>query len=125
LKNSADSRIKKVFTMKKITALILFSTLFACDGVVDGNSGPCGGVAGCPPDIEVIAIDENGEFVAADDVYWYFAPDSSEYDGEHALTCETGDCMSWAIQTAPGAFFYVAGNREGPAHNDPYCGYSG
>lgn len=111
--------------MKKITALILFSTLFACDGVVDGNSGPCGGFAGCPPNIEVIAIDENGEFVAADDVYWYFAPDSAEYDGEHALSCVTVDCMRWAIQTAPGASFYVAGNREGPEHNDPYCGYSG
>ena len=97
----------------------------ACDKDKDGNTGPCGGVAGCPDDITVIGLDENGEQVAADEVYWYFEPGSDDYDSEHPLDCRDVDCTKWGIQSAPGASFYVAGNREGPEHVDPYCHYSG
>jgi hypothetical protein len=109
--------------MKKMAIFMVLSTLFACEK--DDNSEPCGGDAGCPPDIEVIALDENSDPVTADKVYWYFAPDSAEYDGEHDLDCGDIHCAKWVIETAPSPSFYVAGNREGPEHEDPNCGYSG
>jgi hypothetical protein len=109
--------------MKKWLPLLAISSLFACQE--DGNTGPCEGDAGCPNDITVIALDQNGDPVTADEVYWYFAPNSDEYDGEHPLECGDVHCTKWVIPTAPSANFFVAGTREGPEHSDPYCGYSG
>jgi hypothetical protein len=83
------------------------------------------GCEGASSDVLVIALDENGEQVAADEVYWYFAPETPEYDGEHALDCVDESCTEWVIQNAPSALFYVAGDRDGSEHNDPYCGFSG
>ena len=111
--------------MNQFYLFMALGSLLACGEKPEGNTGPCGGFAGCPPNIEVNATDENGEYVAADQVYWYFAPDSPEYDGEHDLSCQTSSCMSWALENAPGPFFYVAGNREGPEHIDPACAYDG
>jgi hypothetical protein len=114
--------------MRPLTLLAL-SALLACNSDnpdnPDDTGDPCTGVAGCPEDITVIGMDENGEVVTADEVYWYFAPESEEYDGEHPLECADVDCTKWVLGTAPGASFYVAGRREGPEHADPYCGYSG
>ena len=109
----------------RLTLLFTVIPLLACDSDPDGNTGPCGGVAGCPPDITILTMDENGEQVTADEVYWYFEPDSAEYDGEHAVDCGDIHCTLWEIATAPGEFFYVAGNRAGPEHEDPACFWSG
>jgi hypothetical protein len=111
--------------MKKLLTILSLSTILACQALDDGNAGPCGGFAGCPPEITVFTLDENDEAVTADDVYWYFAPDSSAYDGEHPMECGDIHCTKWVLPIAPSASFYVAGTREGPEHNDPYCGYSG
>ena len=107
---------------------ILFFTLFGmwgCEAHDDPGDGPCSGVAGCPDDLTVITVDENGEAVTADEAVWYFEPGSAEDDGEHALDCRDIHCTGWGLAVAPGASFYVAAWREGPEHVDPYCGYSG
>ena len=109
--------------MKIMLSVFPLLTITACQ--VPINSNTCDGIDECSNDITVIAIDENGDAVLADDVYWYYDPSSDAYDGEHPLECGDSSCFSWVLQQAPDAPFYVAGNREGPEHLDAYCGYSG
>ena len=109
--------------MRPMFFLCLCSSVLACASTE--SPGDCIDETSCTPDVVVLALDEGGESVSADAVYWYFSPDEGAYDGDHPLDCADNECSEWTLPTAPAASFYVAGHRGGPEHLDPYCGYSG
>lgn len=74
--------------------------------------------------ITVCVLDEHGVPVSAERVYWYLAPGSDAYDGEHALACVDQDCTVWRMSEMVSGPFYFGATRSGQPHADPLCEYS-
>jgi hypothetical protein len=73
----------------------------------------------------VTVVDQLGQPLSPEDIFWYLPPGTDDTHTETALTCVNEDCTEFGIPLDVTGDIYVAATYHEDIPGDDYCWYQG